>query len=152
MRVRRPVAVGVVIWGRESLSKTAVNRRTQAAAMLMFATQLALQVGGNVLGLPLVTIFVLYLYCWFFSAAVFALFVDRRVWPSAAGYFVAFLGACIAPQHVWKMMSASNLVLMINVVIAWSRPQEDSSYVKDRMRQRIERLESSLDRGRGRRD
>ncbi len=132
------VAIGVVMWGRESLSKTAVNRRTQAAAMLMFATQLALQVGGNLLGIPLLHVFVFYLYCWFFSASVFAIFVDRYFWPSAFAFLAAFFAACIAPEHVWHCMSASNAVLTINLLVAWSRPSEDGTFFKERMRERME--------------
>ena len=132
------VATAVVLWGRESLSKTAVNRRTQAAAMVMFAMQLALQLGGNLLGLPLLHLFVLYLHCWFFSAAVFAIFVDRRFLPSAAAFLAAFVGACIAPDHVWDFMSASNGVLTINLLIAWSRPLADGGFFVERMRERVD--------------
>ena len=131
-------ATGVVLWGRESLSKTAVNRRTQAAAMVMFAMQLALQLGSNLLGLSLLHVFVLYLHCWFFSAAVFAIFVDRRFWPSAAAFLAAFVGACISPEHVWDFMSASNGVLTINLLVAWSRPLEDGGFLVERVRERAE--------------
>jgi eukaryotic-like serine/threonine-protein kinase len=134
------IVSGVVVWGKESLSKTAVNRRMQAAVMLMFATQLALQLGGNLLGLALVHIYVLYVHGWFVSACVFAIFVDRRFWPSAVGYFVAFIGASIAPEQPWHLMSASNAILTANLLIAWSRPGEDSGFFMDRMRQRMERV------------
>ena len=140
------VGAGIVRWGRESLSKTAVNRRTQSVAMVMFALQLTLQVGGNVLGLPLLHIFVLYLYCWFFSSAVFVIFVERRFWPSAVGYFAAFVGACVSPEHVWELMSASNVVFTVNLLIAWSRPIEDSGFMLERFRERRERRDGQSSR------
>lgn len=143
------VAAAIVVWGRDSLSKTAVNRRAQAIAMVMFAMQLTLQVGGNVVGLSFLHIFVLHLYCWFFSAAVFALVVDRRFWPSAAGFFVAFVGACVSPEHVWELMSAANALLTINLLFAWSRPIEDSGFLVDRLRERREQRERRSNRGHG---
>ncbi len=52
MRLRRAWSGGVVItagfvvsWGRESLTKTMVNRRILATGFLAFAVQLALRVG-----------------------------------------------------------------------------------------------------------
>ena len=130
------VAAGVFAWGRESLSKTAVNRGTQATALLMFAGQLAMQVGGNVIRLPLLHILVLYLHSWFFSAAVFTVFVDRRFWPTAMGYLAAFVGACISPEHVWELMSASNVVFTVTLLMAWRRPVEDEELLVDRVRTR----------------
>lgn len=136
------IASGAVLWGRESLSKTAVNRRTQAAAMLMFAMQLALQLGANLLGLSLLHVFVLYLYCWAFSAAVFAIYVDRRFWPSVVAYLVAFVVACVVPDQVWHLQAASNVVLTINLLVAWSRPAEDGGVFVERMRKRMGRMEA----------
>ena len=142
------VAVLVGLWGRESLSKTAVNRRTQAVGIVMFAAQLALQVGGNLLELKLLHVFILYLHTWFYAAAVFALFVDRRFGPSVAAYFVAFIGACIAPEHVWHLMSAGNFVLTVNLLVAWSRPAEDGAFLMGQMRARRERRELARQRSR----
>ncbi|MBX3262433.1 MAG: serine/threonine protein kinase [Labilithrix sp.] len=132
-------AAVVVRWGRDSLAKTAVNRRTQAAAMTMFATQLALQLGGNLLGLSMLHIFILYVHNWFTAAAVFALFVDRRFWPSVTAFFAAFVGACALPEQVWHMMAAANAVLTVNLLVAWSLPSEDGAFFMDRMRLRLER-------------
>ncbi|MBX3197183.1 MAG: serine/threonine protein kinase [Labilithrix sp.] len=138
----------VVWWGRDSLSKTSVNRRTQVAAMTMFAAQLALQLGGNLLGLSMLHIFILYVHNWFAAAAAFALFVDRRFWPSVAAFFAAFVGACALPEQVWHMMSAANLVLTVNLLLAWSRLSEDGAFVIDRMRLRMDRRGDARERGR----
>jgi eukaryotic-like serine/threonine-protein kinase len=139
------LAVGsaVVWWGRESLSKTAVNRRTTSSVMVMFASQLTLQVGGNILGLRLLDIYVFYLFSWFFSAAVFTIYVDLRFWPSVAAYLAAFFGACFLPEHVWHFMAVPNGILTINAVAAWSRPIEDSDFFMERVRKRMEAREAA---------
>jgi hypothetical protein len=134
------VASGIVWWGKESMTKTAVNRRTQSVAMLMFALQLTLQLGGNLLGVPMLQLFVLYLYCWFFSTAVFVVFIDRRFWPSAGAFLAAFVGACLEPEWVWHLMAASNFALTINLLVAWSRPSEDRDFFMERVRQRMDRV------------
>ncbi|MBX3224240.1 MAG: serine/threonine protein kinase, partial [Labilithrix sp.] len=133
-------AAVVVAWGRESLAKTAVNRRTQVAGMMMFAAQLTLQLGGNLLGMSMLHIFVLYLHVWFVGATAFALFVDRRFGVSVAAFFAAFVGACVLPEQLWHMMAASNVVFTVNLLVAWSRPSEDGAFFMDRMRLRKEQL------------
>ncbi len=130
---------GIVSWGRESLSKTAINRRVQAIVLLMVACQLTLQLGGNLLLLPLMQLLVLHIFVWFFSTAVFVVFVDRVLWPSLVAFFAAFLAACSAPAYLWIAMSASNAVLMVNLVAAWSRPVEDKDFFMMRVRERRDR-------------
>lgn len=119
------VGMLVVLWGRESLSKTAINRRMIATGMLTFASQLALQVGGHVLGLSDVASQTLLLLVWAAILSGFATMVDARLWPSVAGFFLAFFAACRWPERRWDLMSLSNLILLANFVIAWWRPKED---------------------------
>jgi eukaryotic-like serine/threonine-protein kinase len=130
------VCVGV--WGRESLSKTILNRRVLGAVLLMFAAQLTIQIGGHLLQIPLATLWVLHLYSWFVSAAAFAVLVEFRFAPTALAFLVAFIVAAARPEQCFNAMSAGNLALIINLSVIWSRVQEDSGYFVDRMRDRIE--------------
>ncbi len=132
------VAVAIGIWGRESLTKTLVNRRIIALAMFVFATQLMLQLSGRLLGMSYAMLWVLHIYCWFIAVAVLTIFIDRRFWPSGTMFFAMFLLCMLMPQHVWHFMSVSNLVLLVNFVVAWSRPEEDGGFFMDRMRVRME--------------
>jgi serine/threonine-protein kinase len=139
--VAAPVALAFVWWGRESLAKTALNRRTSASLLMLFAMQFALQLGCNLLGLPVLDISVLHLFVWLVMAGTFAIHVDRMLWPSVLGYLVAFLGACCSREWVWALMAASNVVLTINVLVGWARPGEDSEFFVERMYARIERTD-----------
>lgn len=130
----------IVLWGRESLMKTSVNRRLVALGAVIFANQLMLQVGGNVLGLapPITNILVVALWgaVMSFYAAVF----DRRFWGPVTGFFVAFLLACRWPERRWDVISASNLVLLVTFVVAWWRPKEDGrAFFAQREAQRLAR-------------
>jgi len=70
MRLRRDrggvvITAGFVVsWGRESLTKTMVNRRILATGFLAFAVQLALRVGGHVLAIPRNAIVSLHMLVW----------------------------------------------------------------------------------------
>jgi eukaryotic-like serine/threonine-protein kinase len=121
------VALGwcIVRWGRESLWKTTFNRLMIATGMITFAMQLALQLGGHVLGIPIMTVVPMMMVIWAATTANFATAVDKRFWLPVSGYLVAFLAAAKWPEHTWDMMSASNFVLLVTFVVAWWNPVED---------------------------
>ena len=127
----------VVLWGRESLTKTMVNRRILATGFLAFAVQLALQVGGHVLAIPRNAIVSLHMLVWG-TAVALAASVEPRFWYSVATFYFAFILSCRWPERRWDLMSASNGVLVFLFLRAWWRPLEDRPRVV--MRMRAERL------------
>lgn len=114
-------------WGRESLSKTLVNRRLRAIGMTCFALQLALELGCNWMQLPFEKNITLHFFLWTVTMASAAIFLDRKLWPSAFGYLAGFLFVARVPAWRWHVMSAAHLVLLVNFVLAWGslddRPQ-----------------------------
>ena len=130
----------VVRWGRESLWKTAVNRRIIAAGMIMFAAQFLLEVGGNVLGLGIVKTAVLHIFVWFFTTAVVAAFIDKKIWFGVVGMGIGFFVAAVNPAWVWFTMSAVNLLLCLTFRYAWTRPDEDKAYAQARFRREMDSL------------
>jgi hypothetical protein len=122
----------VALWGRESLSKTLVNRRILATGMVAFAGQLTLQVGGHVLGMPRPSIEVLHLLVWG-TSLVLAASVEPRFWASVGGFYLAFIVACRWPEHRWDMMSLSTALLVYNFLRAWWRPLEDRPRLVERL-------------------
>jgi hypothetical protein len=126
------VGAGVVYWARDSLTKTAVNRRIVSTAMLVFAAQLTLQVGAHILGLSENAIVALHMLVWGAGTASAAT-VEPRLWTAVAGFFVAFLLACRFPEHRWDFMSGSTFVLVVTVVGAWWRPLEDRPRLLERI-------------------
>ena len=127
----------VVRWGRESLTKTSVNRRMVAAGMVAFAAQLALQVGCNLLGMPRVQVAIFHMLAWGICTASIAM-VEPRFWFVVGGFFLAFILAARWPERRWDLMSASTFVLLVVVLRAWWKPLEDRPRVL--MRLRAERL------------
>jgi eukaryotic-like serine/threonine-protein kinase len=114
-----------VVWGWESMMRTAINRRIVAAGAVMFATQLTLEVGCHLLELPKVSASVIHMTVWAGAVGSLAMIIDRRFWFTFAAYLGAFLAACAYPQRRWDLMSASNFVLLLTFLIMWWQPIED---------------------------
>ena len=115
----------VVFASRRSLFRTALNRRMIAALAVAGAGQLALQVGGHLLGLPKVASESLVLLVWGL-ASTFVVNVEPRAWAAVGGFFVAFLVACQWPERRWDAMSLSILLLSAVYLPVWRRPSEAS--------------------------
>ncbi|MDB4935325.1 MAG: serine/threonine protein kinase [Labilithrix sp.] len=122
----------LVRWGRESLTKTSVNRRIVATGMVAFAAQLTLEVGCHLLRLSPHAIVALHMLVWG-TAMSAAAAVEPRLWISVAGFFAAFLLTCAFPERRWDLMSASTLILLLAVLRAWWRPVEDRPRFVERM-------------------
>ena len=129
------VGVLIALWGRESLTKTTVNRRLLAAGMLTFAAQLTLEVGCHMLGLPSKMMTILHLLGWGGTVA-YAATVEKRFWLPVSGYFIAFLLACRWPDHRWDFMSASNGLLLVMFLFSWWKPLEDRPRILERLHER----------------
>jgi serine/threonine-protein kinase len=129
------IFLGLVLvrWGRESLTKTSVNRRMIASGMVAFAAQLALQLGSNLLSIPRVTMSILHMLVWGIAAASVAM-VEPRFWFGVAGFFTAFVLAARWPDHRWDFMSGSTFVLLVVILRSWWNPLEDRPRVWRRMR------------------
>jgi serine/threonine-protein kinase len=133
------IGYGVFLWGRESLTKTVVNRRIIATGMLLFATQLLLEIGCTLLGIPFATTLVLHLFVWSVMATIVTVFIDRKLWPTTGVMMAAFLYAAARPEHVFHAMSLADFVLLVNAVVAWSNLEEDTAYTKRRRDERAAR-------------
>jgi hypothetical protein len=135
------IAIGVLvaIWGRESLSKTMINRRSLAMVGVMFATLLALQLGGQLAGLPVATTLSLHVLVWFLTNACYTLLLDRRFWFVTLLCIPAFLWSCLTPAHVFHMMSLASLGVLLTVMVAWMSPRSDARFFVARVKQRVRR-------------
>lgn len=130
----------VYLWGRESMSKTAINRSMIAIGMMSFALQLLLEVGTNIMGLPWRTSLVLHFVVWAGIGVALAVFLDKRFFFAAAGYCGAFLLAAAMPQHLWHWMSLANGILTLNFVFLWGslddKPRKLEAWLEQRRRER----------------
>ena len=69
---------------------------------------------------------VTHFFLWFVVAGVASITIDRRVVPSAITYLIAFVYLCHAPEQRWVAMVLSNLVLSVNLLVAWASPVKDN--------------------------
>jgi serine/threonine-protein kinase len=108
-------------WGRESLSKTIVNRRLRALTMLNFAGQLLIELACELVGVPWTPMMVLHFVVWFLSTSGLALVVDARLWPVPLIYLAGLVAASLEPSYFWYICSLSQLGLVVSFLIAWGR-------------------------------
>jgi eukaryotic-like serine/threonine-protein kinase len=109
----------LAVWARESMWKTAVNRRVMAAGLLAFAAQLALEVGAVARGISVAVTFAMHLFLYFVVMAALAIFVDRRLWVSSIAFLASFFVVSLVDGIHWHVMSAANFVLLLNFAFAW---------------------------------
>lgn len=131
------MGAGVVRWGRESLSKTSVNRRFIAAGMMMFASQFVIEVGSNIANVSYLLTAVMHIAVWFMTLCFASAFIERKLWPATIVMMSCFFYACAKPEQVWYAMSVGNAFLLVNFSVAWRQP-EDHEYRKARVRAEIE--------------
>ncbi|MCC6527407.1 MAG: serine/threonine protein kinase [Polyangiaceae bacterium] len=110
------------LWARDSMSKTAINRRVGAAAVIGCASYLALAVGAGVAGLEAQTVVTVALVMWSAIAAMVAHGIDRRMVPTALGYLAAFFVAARFPARAFDAMAGAHLLLTVNVAAIWRPP------------------------------
>ena len=114
----------VAYWARGSMLRTAFNRRILATVFVVFAAQLALQVGAHLMHLPTEASIVLYVLVWFVIAAEASVSIDRRFFLVALTYLVAFVVISAAPAYKWPIISLSNALLAVTLGLAWRSTRE----------------------------
>ncbi len=140
-------------WGRESMNKTAINRRLAGGLAMVFAAQFSLHIGARLAGISAPITLTLQFFSWFVVTGMLALSVDRRLTATAVGYLIAFLVTARWPATRFYMMAAGNAVFMINSVIAWGSLEEAKERItqfKDHVAhlERRSRERKSIKRGR----
>jgi len=110
-------------WARESMMKTAINRRITASIILLLIAQMVLFYGAEMTHIDVVHTQVIMLFLWFVSCAMTVIAIDRRFLPSALGYVAVFLLAARNPENRWFLAVASNALLTVNAVYVWRPPK-----------------------------
>ncbi|KIG14420.1 Serine/threonine-protein kinase PknB [Enhygromyxa salina] len=128
------IMVVVMIWGRESLAKTAFNRKAASAMVFSIAAPLVLILGGILYGFSVELVLLLQLFLWFVCSAMITILLDPRLWPAAVGYGLGFLAVAWTLANwdrSWDptpyelsmcIMSASHAVLTLTLFVVW-RPE-----------------------------
>jgi serine/threonine protein kinase len=115
------VALGLGIWARESLMKTALNRRIAASIIFLILAEILLITVNYILGVDPIRTMVYNLFLWAVIAWMAVISIEWRIFVAALGYTAGFLLTVHDPGLRYYMMSAGNLVLMINCLVIWRR-------------------------------
>lgn len=118
------------IWARDSMTKTAFNRRAGTSIAFAMAAQIVLALGAMVGEVPVETVLAHEFFLWFVIAVMLTIFLERRIWPTALGYMTAFFAIMWAKSHSGDdyyrhgmlIMSVAHAVLTLNVLVVW-RPK-----------------------------
>jgi hypothetical protein len=133
--------LGLGWWARESLTRTAINRRIGLAGLTAVALPLIARVVALQTGASLQETLHEQLLVWTGIAVTLASAVDRRLLVSAAGFLAGYLVLpMLGIDYTYYVVSATNSVLLANVAVLWARPREDLPHARERIRrQRAER-------------
>ncbi len=115
------LALLMFYWARESLMKTAFNRKLSFILNATFPAQIIFFIGMAFLDAPFVHIEILMLLIWGIFAAVTVGAVDKRFAPAALGYFVGFLISARFPDYRFLVFSACHALLTVNGILVWLR-------------------------------
>lgn len=133
------------IWARDSLTKTLVNRRITATIAFMLALQTVLELGGALTHMPARTTMLLFPVAWTAIAGTFAIWFERRFWPTAVVGLVAIPSAMHWPTYISGVAAFFNLTLVLNAVFAWTSP-EDVTAAEKHLRKHIDEHHPTLRR------
>ena len=130
------ILLGLVayIWARDTLTKTALNRRLTQTFALYFAGHCILGAGGWFAGFSPIHIHMVLMFTWGLMYTLLAVWTERWFALPAATCALTFLVACAFPGLVYALMSLDNLVLTVVVVKVWF-PKQDVARIRDQRRE-----------------
>jgi serine/threonine-protein kinase len=106
-------------WARDTLGKTAVNRRMRDALLIAVFAQLALYSGAWKLGVGMHGAEAIKVLVYAIVTAQVVLTVHRGFAAAVAGYLAAFALSTAWPPHVHLFEAIGNLVLTITMLGVW---------------------------------
>ena len=120
-------------WARETLTKTALNRRLSQTFALYFAAHCILAAGGWLAGFSPIHIHMVLMFSWGLMYTLLAVWTERWFALPAATCGLTFLVVSAFPSLMYALMSLDNLVLTVVVVKVWF-PRQDVARLLERRR------------------
>ena len=114
------VVGGLVVWARDSLSRTALNRRIAAFLVVIQGMLLVGDVGGWVLEVPAPTVATFHLLMFATVCGIAVEVVGRPAWVLAVAYAATFLACSLRPDLLLPLSAASNLLVAVVAYIWWA--------------------------------
>ena len=115
------IFTGLVVWGRESMMRSSVNRRTVGTMYVLIFAQAALAQATKSVGLGLEEVLPVFMVFWSVVAALYAMHVDRAFWVTSVGYAVAAAATLQFPLMRWWFATSANTIFILNAILAWNQ-------------------------------
>jgi serine/threonine-protein kinase len=109
----------VVYVARRELWQSAINRRLVTMMGIMLAGQAVLHLGAEAGGIAPVTAQTFQFFYWFGVVGVVSIMVERRLFPTALAYLVAYFVVARFPGARFLAMGAVNTVLLVDAAVIW---------------------------------
>jgi hypothetical protein len=114
------LSLGILtVWGWDSLTRTAFNRRILAALFLAPTAQILLSSLSIQASIPPETSLTISLLVWSMEATLVAIAIDRRIALAAVCYLLAFIASTLATQLVLLAVAGGNLGLLLAILTSW---------------------------------
>ena len=114
------LVLGLVTWARDSLSRTALNRRVALLIAVVSAALLLGDLGGWALGLEPNQVVSYHQLLFAVLCALAGDIVHRAAWPLAGAYLALFTLGIARPDLLLPGSAAVNLVVAITAFRAWA--------------------------------
>ena len=121
------------LWARETLTKTAVNRRLSSTLGLHLAAQILLGGGAWLAGLTVDQSQTMLIFSWAMTQILLAVWVERWFAITALVCAISFLIAAKWPAALHPLMALDNLVFTLVLLLVWF-PQGDIAKIQERRR------------------
>jgi eukaryotic-like serine/threonine-protein kinase len=126
------------VWARDTLMKTALNRRLMRTGGVFLIGQCLLAVGGWGASLPLHALYLVTMFTWALTFGLLSIWAEAWFAILAVTCTVTFLVATWLPSLLYPFMSLDNLVFTVVLVRFWY-PKGELERLRTRKRELIER-------------
>jgi len=134
-------------WAKDSLTKTALNRRVARTLMVYLTAQMVLSVGTWLAGIPPERSFVLVIFTWSLTEAMMAVWIEPWLALPAATCAATFILGSSRPGWVYPLASLDNALLTYVLVRVWF-PKKDFERIRARRQELRQRARRWLVEGR----
>jgi hypothetical protein len=127
------IALLAFAWARETLTKTALNRRLSQTFGLYFLAQLLLGLGGWLAGISPEHMHLVFVFAWGLTYTLLAVWTERWFALPAVLCGATFLVSSGFPRLIYPLMSLDNFLVTVVLVRVWF-PRQDIARIRDRRR------------------
>ena len=127
------LGVASFAWARETLLRTALNRRLGQTFAMYMALQMTLGAGGWLAGVSPLHLHLFFLFAWALTYGMLAVWAERWLAVPAAACAISFVVSSAYPAVMYPLMSLCNLTLTVVMVQVWF-PRQDLARIQEQRR------------------